>query len=70
MDEEFGGVNGTLAGRFRNGPMDGAVLGESTDLEIYPASKGLLISNLTFRSDRGCRSSRRRWPGGRTNGPT
>ena len=36
VDEEFGGVNGTLAGRFRNGPMDGAVLGESTDLGIYP----------------------------------
>jgi acetylornithine deacetylase len=53
VDEEFGGVNGTLAGRFRHGPLDGAVLGESTDLEIYPASKGLLISNLTFRSGRG-----------------
>ena len=53
VDEEFGGVNGTLAGRFRHGALDGAVLGESTDLEIYPASKGLLISNLTFRSDRG-----------------
>ena len=53
VDEEFGGVNGTLAGRFRNGLLDGAVIGESTDLEIYPASKGLLISNLTFRSDRG-----------------
>ncbi|MCX7707543.1 MAG: M20/M25/M40 family metallo-hydrolase, partial [Anaerolineae bacterium] len=53
VDEEFGGVNGTLAGRLRGGPMDAAVLGEATNLDVYPAAKGLLISTLTFRSTRG-----------------
>lgn len=50
VDEEFGGVNGTIAGRLRNGPMDGAVIAEGTNLQIYPAARGLLISNLAFRS--------------------
>jgi acetylornithine deacetylase len=53
VDEEFGGVNGTLAGRLRHGSMDAAILGESTDLKIHPAAKGLLISTLTFASNRG-----------------
>ena len=53
VDEEFGGVNGTLAGRLRQGRMDAAVIGEGTNLDIYPAAKGLLISTLTFTSNRG-----------------
>ncbi len=53
VDEEFGGANGTLAGRLRHGGMDAAILGESTDLRVHPAAKGLLISTLTFNSDRG-----------------
>ena len=39
VDEENGGVNGTIAGRLRDGPMDGAVLVEGTDLKIYPAAQ-------------------------------
>ncbi len=50
VDEEFGGVNGTIAGRLHDGPMDAAVIVEGTNLQIYPAARGLLISNLTLRS--------------------
>ena len=40
VDEEFGGVNGTLAGRLRGYNADGAVIGEPTHLKICPAQRG------------------------------
>jgi len=52
VDEEEAGVNGTIAGRLREGPVDGAVIGEVTGLEIYPAARGALIANVIFGSER------------------
>ena len=40
VDEEFGGVNGTLAGRVRGYRADAAVVGEPTCLRICPAQRG------------------------------
>jgi len=53
VDEEEGGVNATIAGRLRHGPMDGAVIPEGTDLKIYPAARGALISDIIFTSTKG-----------------
>ncbi|MCZ7545444.1 MAG: M20/M25/M40 family metallo-hydrolase [Anaerolineae bacterium] len=46
VDEEFGGVNGTLAGRLRGHNADAAVILEPTNLEVYPAARGARIINL------------------------
>jgi acetylornithine deacetylase len=40
VDEEFGGVNGTLAARLRGYQADAAVVGEPTSLNICPAQRG------------------------------
>lgn len=40
VDEEFGGANGTLAGRLRGYRADAAVVTESTSLRICPAQRG------------------------------
>jgi acetylornithine deacetylase len=53
VDEEEGGVNGTFAGRMRYGPMDGAVVMEGTNLQIYPAARGALITDFIFTSTEG-----------------
>jgi acetylornithine deacetylase len=53
VDEEEGGVNGTIAGRLRDGSPDGAILVEGTDLKIYPAARGCLISDFIFASTKG-----------------
>jgi acetylornithine deacetylase len=50
VDEELAGVNSTIAGRLRDGPMDGAVIAEGTDLRIYPGARGLLSSHFFFKS--------------------
>jgi acetylornithine deacetylase len=50
VDEEFGGVNGTLAGRVRGHNADAAVLLEPTNLEVYPAARGARIINLELTS--------------------
>jgi acetylornithine deacetylase len=50
VDEELAGVNATIAGRLRDGPMDGAVIAEGTGLQIYPAARGLLSWSLFFKS--------------------
>jgi acetylornithine deacetylase len=48
VDEEEGGVNATIAGRLRDGVLDGAILPEATGLEIYPAVRGALILGIYF----------------------
>jgi acetylornithine deacetylase len=53
VDEEEGGVNATIAGRLRHGPMDGAVTPEATELKVYPAARGGLFTNFTFSSGQG-----------------
>lgn len=40
VDEEFGGVNGTLAGRLRGYNAEAAIIGEPTGLNICPAGRG------------------------------
>ncbi len=40
VDEEFGGANGTLAGRVRGYLADAAVLTESTSMRVCPAQRG------------------------------
>lgn len=51
VDEEEGGVNGTIAGRLRDGPMDAAVIPEASGLDIYPAARGALIANVVFSAE-------------------
>jgi acetylornithine deacetylase len=53
VDEEEGGVNATIAGRLRYGAVDGALIPEGTDLKIYPAARGALISDFIFSSTKG-----------------
>lgn len=53
VDEEEGGVNATIAGRLRYGAVDGALIPEVTDLKIYPAARGALITDFIFRSTQG-----------------
>ncbi|MBM3738973.1 MAG: M20/M25/M40 family metallo-hydrolase [Acidobacteria bacterium] len=50
VDEEFGGVNGTLAGRVRGCLADAAILGEPSKLRVTPAQRGGRIFHVTFRS--------------------
>jgi acetylornithine deacetylase len=50
VDEEFGGVNGTLAGRLRGFHADAAVIGEPSGLRICPAQRGGRIAHITFRA--------------------
>lgn len=48
VDEEFGGVNGTLAGRLRGYLADAAVLGEPSFLRICPSQRGGQTAHITF----------------------
>ena len=48
VDEEEGGVNATIAGRLRDGVLDGAILPEATAMDIYPAVRGALILGIFF----------------------
>lgn len=50
VDEEFGGVNGTLAGRLAGYNGDAAVISEPTSLRICPAQRGGRNVFLTFRA--------------------
>jgi acetylornithine deacetylase len=53
VDEEFGGSNGTLAGRLRGHNADAAVLSEPSSLRICPAQRGGRTVHLTFRAASG-----------------
>jgi acetylornithine deacetylase len=48
VDEEFGGVNGTLAGRLRGYNADAAIIGEPTSLRICPAQRGGRTLHITL----------------------
>ena len=50
VDEEFGGVNGTLAGRLRGVHADAAVISEPSFLRVCPAQRGGRTAHLTFSS--------------------
>jgi len=48
VDEEFGGVNGTLAGRLMGFNADAAILSEPSGLRISPAQRGGRTLHITF----------------------
>lgn len=50
VDEEFGGVNGTLAGRLRGYVADAAVISEPSFLRISAAQRGGLTAHITFET--------------------
>jgi acetylornithine deacetylase len=63
VDEEFGGVNGTLAGRVRGYNGDAAIIGEPTALNICPAGRGGRTIHVVLQGkggiiDAGVRSGR------------
>ncbi|MFB3825824.1 MAG: M20/M25/M40 family metallo-hydrolase [Bryobacteraceae bacterium] len=48
VDEEFGGVNGTLAARLRGHRADAAIICEPTSLRIAPAQRGGRLAHVTL----------------------
>ncbi|MCC6393646.1 MAG: M20/M25/M40 family metallo-hydrolase [Bryobacterales bacterium] len=57
VDEEFGGVNGTLAARLRGYHADAAVVSEPTSLRICPAQRGGRTLHILLRGEGGILSS-------------
>lgn len=53
VDEEFGGVNGTLAGRVRGYVADAAVISEPSFLRICAAQRGGRTAHITFSGSGG-----------------
>lgn len=53
VDEEFGGANGTLAGRLMGYDADAAIIPEPTNLAICPATRGGALWRVTFRGKTG-----------------
>jgi acetylornithine deacetylase len=53
VDEEFGGVNGTLAGRLKGYNADAAILSEPSLLRICPAQRGGRTIHITFNAPGG-----------------
>jgi acetylornithine deacetylase len=49
IDEEFGGVNGTLAGRLRGYTAQAAVISEPSFLRVCAAQRGGRIAHIVFR---------------------
>jgi acetylornithine deacetylase len=50
VDEEFGGVNGTLAGRLMGFTADAAVISEPSFLRVCPAQRGGRTAHIRFRA--------------------
>lgn len=53
IDEEFGGANGTLAGRLMGFDADAVVLSEPSFLRVCPAQRGGRIAHITLRASGG-----------------
>src|SRR6476469_8940396 len=53
IDEEFGGVNGTLAGRLMGFNADAAIISEPSFLRICPAQRGGRTAHITLRASGG-----------------
>jgi acetylornithine deacetylase len=53
IDEEFGGVNGTLAGRLMGFNADAAIISEPSQLRICPAQRGGRTAHITFEASGG-----------------
>jgi acetylornithine deacetylase len=48
VDEEFGGANGTLAGRLMNFNADAAIISEPSSLRVCPAQRGGRTAHIHF----------------------
>ena len=53
VDEEFGGVNGTLAARLRGHNADAAIITEPSQQMICPAQMGGRVAHITLHADNG-----------------
>ncbi|GIP37118.1 acetylornithine deacetylase [Paenibacillus sp. J31TS4] len=53
VDEEFGGANGTVAGRAKGTRADAVVIPEPTNLALYAATRGGALWRVTFRGTTG-----------------
>ena len=53
VDEEFGGVNGTLAGRLQGFNADAAIISEPSFLRICPAQRGGRTAHISLRASGG-----------------
>ena len=53
VDEEFGGANGTLAGRLRGDNGEGMVITEPSQLQIYNGVRGGLVAHITLTGPEG-----------------
>ncbi len=53
VDEEFGGVNGTLAGRLMGFNADAAVISEPSFLRVCPGQRGGRTAHITFKAPGG-----------------
>jgi acetylornithine deacetylase len=53
VDEEFGGVNGTLAGRLQGFNADAAIISEPSFLRICPAQRGGRTAHITLSASGG-----------------
>jgi acetylornithine deacetylase len=49
VDEEWGGGGGTIAARLRGGEADACIIPEGTQLEIYRATRGGLVVDLSVQ---------------------
>jgi acetylornithine deacetylase len=53
VDEEFGGVNGTIAGRLHEGQSDAVIIPEPTDLAICNAGRGGQVAHISLEGPEG-----------------
>jgi acetylornithine deacetylase len=53
VDEEFGGVNGTLAGRVRGDNADAVIITEPTNLAIHNGVRGGMVVNFSLTGPEG-----------------
>jgi acetylornithine deacetylase len=53
VDEEFGGVNGTLAGRVRGDNADAVIITEPTNLDIYNGGRGGMVVHFSLTGPEG-----------------
>jgi acetylornithine deacetylase len=53
VDEEFGGVNGTLAGRLKGYNADAAIVSEPSFLRVCPAQRGGRTAHITLQAPGG-----------------
>lgn len=63
VDEEFGGVNGTIAGRLKGFNADAAIISEPSTLRVCPANLGGRTVHIFLRASGGILDTSRAEPG-------